>query len=90
MKVIVKYADGWNMMRVSNVDDYKYNMKRLRRTCKKTGRDPDEIRTSIAISGTIEECEKKLERFEEEGLDLAILRLPRGQEIEYLHHFRSY
>lgn len=89
MKVIAKHADGWNMMRVSNVYDYRLNMKRLRRACNRIGRDPNEIRTSIAISGTIEECEKKMERFDDEGLYLAILRLPKGQETEYLKHFRA-
>lgn len=90
MRVIAKHADGWNIMRASTVEDYQMSLKKLRRVCKRIGRDPDEIKTSIRISGTIDECEEKLQRLKDIGLDLAILHIPRGREIDYLHHFARF
>ena len=86
MKVIAKHADGWHMMRATTVEDYRLGLKRLRSACSKIGRDPDEIKTSVAVSGSIQECKEKIQRFEKEGLDLAILRF-RGQELNYLQNW---
>jgi alkanesulfonate monooxygenase SsuD/methylene tetrahydromethanopterin reductase-like flavin-dependent oxidoreductase (luciferase family) len=84
MKVIAKHADGWNIMRSSTVNEYRRSMRLLRMACSNIGRDPGEIKTSIGVRGSIEECEKKLLQFKYEGLDLAILRFPKGKEMEYL------
>lgn len=88
MKVIAKRADGWNIMRASTVEDYRRSLKLLRKACRRIGRNADEIKISIAVKGSIEECKRKLHRFADEGLDLAILRLPRNKEIEYLHSLK--
>lgn len=84
MRVVARQADGWNMMGVKTVDDYKLGLKALSKACSRVGRGLDEIKTSLAISGSVEECNEKLRRFGEEGLDSAILRVPIGQEIKYL------
>jgi alkanesulfonate monooxygenase SsuD/methylene tetrahydromethanopterin reductase-like flavin-dependent oxidoreductase (luciferase family) len=84
MKVIAKHADGWNIMRASTIEDYRRGIKRLEKACKKIGRNPEEIKTSIAFRGPPDETNEKLKRFSDEGLDLAILRLPRGEETRYL------
>jgi len=84
MGVIARHADGWNMMRVTTIEDYRSSLRKLREACLRIGRNPDEIKTSVAISGSIEECRDKLRKFEKERLDLAILRVPRGQEIKYI------
>lgn len=84
IKVIAKNADGWNMMRITTIEDYRLGLKRLKKACSRIGRDPDKIKTSIGISGSINECKEKLQRFEDEGLNLAILRFPHDQEIKYL------
>lgn len=89
MKVIAKHADGWNIMRTATLEDYKLSMKKLRRACARIGRDPDEIKSSIGVNGSPEEIERKLQGFENEGLDLAILRFPKSQEIQYLNYFRT-
>lgn len=82
--VIARHADGWNMMRVTTIDEYRLGLRKLRDACLRVGRDPAEIKTSVAISGSVEECRDKLRKFEEEGLDLAILRVPFGEVSKYL------
>lgn len=89
MRVIAKHANGWNIMRSSTIEHYREGMKLLKVACAKIGRDPSEIKISIAVSGSIEECTQKLLRFADEGLDLAILRPPRKQEIAMLHNMRG-
>lgn len=84
IRIIAKHADGWNMMRTSSIEDYRSNFLKLKKACKEIGRNPDEIKTSIAINGTFEECKNKLKLFDSEGLDLAILRFPMGKAIENL------
>jgi len=88
--VVARHADGWNMMRVTTIEDYRLNLKKLREACNKIGRNSDEIKTSVAISGSIEECRDKLRKFEKEGLDLAILRAPGGQEIKYIQGLHDF
>jgi alkanesulfonate monooxygenase SsuD/methylene tetrahydromethanopterin reductase-like flavin-dependent oxidoreductase (luciferase family) len=82
--VVAKHADVWNMMRVTTIEDYRSGLKKLREACIRIERDPDEIKTSIAFSGPVDTCRSDLEKIEKEGLDLAILRPPRGQEIKYI------
>jgi alkanesulfonate monooxygenase SsuD/methylene tetrahydromethanopterin reductase-like flavin-dependent oxidoreductase (luciferase family) len=84
LKVVAKHADGWNIMGASTVEDYNKSRKLLRNACKKIGRKADDIKVSIRVTGSIEECEKNLTKFNNIGLDLAMLRPPRGKEIEYL------
>jgi probable F420-dependent oxidoreductase len=84
MRVIAKHADGWNMMRSSTVEDYLRGLKVLKEACARIGRKADAIKISIAVSGSMEECQRKLWEFDDEGLDLAILRLPRSKETEIL------
>jgi alkanesulfonate monooxygenase SsuD/methylene tetrahydromethanopterin reductase-like flavin-dependent oxidoreductase (luciferase family) len=86
MRVIVKHANGWNMMRSSTVEDYVRGLSLLRKACTGIGRNADEIKISIGVSGSIEECQRKLREFAHQGLDLAMLRLPRNKEIEYLRN----
>lgn len=86
MRVIVKHANGWNMMRSSTVEDYVRGLRLLREACTGIGRNADEIKISIGVSGSIEECQRKLREFTHQGLDLAMLRLPRNEEIEYLRN----
>ncbi len=90
MSVIARHADGWNMMRVTTIEDYRLCLKKLREACNRIGRDPGEIKTSVAISGSIEECRDKLRKFDKEGLDLAILRVPSGQEIKYIQSLHDF
>lgn len=86
MRVIVKHTNGWNMMRSSTVEDYVRGLRLLREACTGIGRNADEIKISIGVSGSIEECQRKLREFAHQGLDLAMLRLPRNEEIEYLRN----
>jgi alkanesulfonate monooxygenase SsuD/methylene tetrahydromethanopterin reductase-like flavin-dependent oxidoreductase (luciferase family) len=88
--VIARHADGWNMMRVTTIEDYRSGLKKLREACIRVGRNPDQIKTSVAIGGSIEECRDKLRKFEKEGLDLAILRVPSGQEIKYVQSLHDF
>jgi alkanesulfonate monooxygenase SsuD/methylene tetrahydromethanopterin reductase-like flavin-dependent oxidoreductase (luciferase family) len=85
--VIAKHADGWNIAGISTVEEYREKHETLEKTCTDLGRSADEIKISVMVRGSIAECREKLERFEDEGLDLAILRPPRGEEVEYLHKF---
>ena len=84
MKVIAKHADGWNISGTSTVEEYREKLVTLRKACTGVGRSVDDVKTSLAISGSVKECEEKLELFEDEGLYLAILRPPRGKEVEYI------
>jgi alkanesulfonate monooxygenase SsuD/methylene tetrahydromethanopterin reductase-like flavin-dependent oxidoreductase (luciferase family) len=84
LSVVAKHASGWNLMRLSTIEQYREGLKLLGEACNKLGRKVEEIKTSIAISGSVEECRQKLSEFEHEGLDLAILRAPKGGETEFL------
>lgn len=84
LNVIAKHADGWNIMRASTVEDYQRGVQLLRDACQKIGRNPTAIKLSMTISGSIDELTQSLSALEEAGLDLAILRLPRHQEIAFL------
>jgi len=86
VKVVAKHANGWNIMRSSTVEHYRAGKKLLSIACAKIGRDPDQIKISMPVSGSLEECIEKLRQFALEGLDLAILRLPRSQEITFLRN----
>jgi alkanesulfonate monooxygenase SsuD/methylene tetrahydromethanopterin reductase-like flavin-dependent oxidoreductase (luciferase family) len=86
MKVIAKHASGWNMMRSSTTEDYTLGLKALKEACARIGRKFDEVKISMTISGSTEECQRKLREFDDQGLDLAILRLPRNREIETLRN----
>jgi alkanesulfonate monooxygenase SsuD/methylene tetrahydromethanopterin reductase-like flavin-dependent oxidoreductase (luciferase family) len=93
LKVVAKHADGWNIMGASTVDDYNKSLKLLRIACNKIGRKADDIKISMRVTGSIEDCEKNLIKFKSIGLNLAMFRPPRGKEIEYLrtlkfNHFK--
>lgn len=88
MEVIVKHAHGWNMGGASTVEDYRRGLRLLRRACIRVGRSVDEIKVSIRVEGSIEECEQKLTEFSKEGLDLALIQLPRNKEIEFLRNLK--
>ena len=87
IKVIAKHADGWNMMG-STVEDYRTGKKLLSTACTRVGRDSNEIKISMRVNCSFREGSQELRQFEEEGLDLAILRLPQNQEITFLHNFK--
>lgn len=82
--MIAKHVDGWNIAGTSTVEEYREKHETLEKACADLGRSADEVKTSVAVRGSIAECREKLERFEDEGLDLFILRPPRGEEVEYL------
>jgi alkanesulfonate monooxygenase SsuD/methylene tetrahydromethanopterin reductase-like flavin-dependent oxidoreductase (luciferase family) len=82
--VIAKHADGWNISGISSVEEYREKREILQKACMDVGREVDDVMTSVAFRGSVAECREKLEDFEDEGLDLAILRPPRGKENEYL------
>jgi alkanesulfonate monooxygenase SsuD/methylene tetrahydromethanopterin reductase-like flavin-dependent oxidoreductase (luciferase family) len=84
IQVIAKHADGWNIAGISTVEEYREKREVLEKACLDLGRRIKDVKTSVSVRGSIEECRGKLERFEAEGLDLAILRPPRGEEVEYL------
>lgn len=84
IRVIAKHADGWNIAGISTVEEYREKRETLEKACTDLGRSSDEVKTSVAVKGSIAECGEKLERFEDEGLDLFILRPPQGEEVEYL------
>lgn len=87
IRVIVKHADGWNIAGITTVEEYREKHDILEKACTDLGREVDDVKTSVAVRGSIVECKEKLERFDDEGLDLAILRPPRGEEVEYLSQF---
>jgi alkanesulfonate monooxygenase SsuD/methylene tetrahydromethanopterin reductase-like flavin-dependent oxidoreductase (luciferase family) len=89
MTVIVKHANGWNISGASTVEDYRKKLTTLKKACAKIGRSVDEIKTSVGVNGSVKECREKMKRLWDEGLDLAILRLPRGKEIEYIRQLRE-
>jgi alkanesulfonate monooxygenase SsuD/methylene tetrahydromethanopterin reductase-like flavin-dependent oxidoreductase (luciferase family) len=84
MKVIAKHADGWDYSGASNIEDYDSGIKKLRESCRKIGRDAGDIEISMRITGSIEECRQKIDTFDEAGVDLGILRVPKGEELVYL------
>jgi len=84
IRVIAKHADGWNISGISSVEEYREKREILEKACMDVGREVDDVMTSVAFRGSVAECRGKLEDFEDEGLDLAILRPPRGEETEYL------
>lgn len=86
VKAIAKHADGWNIMRSSTVEHYRAGKKLLSIACAKIGRDPDQIKISMPVSGSLEECTQKLRQFADEGLDSAILRPPKNQETVFLRN----
>ena len=88
MNIVAKHANGWNMMGISTVEGYRKGKKLLRQLCNTLGRNVNEIKTSIGIKSSLEELGQKLECFQKEGLDLAILRLPKAKEIEYLQQIK--
>ncbi len=88
LKVVAKHADGWNMMSVKTIEEYRQCVGLLAAACREAGRNPHEVRTSLVIEGTIEECERRLRESEEAGLSLAIVRAPRGRLREYLRRLR--
>lgn len=88
MRVVAKHADGWNMNRVTTVEDFQKGRTLLKEFCSRIGRNADEIKTSVVITGSMTECEQRLKEFADKGLDLAILRIPRGKEIEYLREIK--
>lgn len=83
IKVIAKHANGWNIAGISNIEEYREKLEVLDSACKGI-RKMSDIQTSVSFRGSIIDCREKLERFEDEELDLAILRPPRGEEIEYM------
>jgi alkanesulfonate monooxygenase SsuD/methylene tetrahydromethanopterin reductase-like flavin-dependent oxidoreductase (luciferase family) len=87
IRIIAKHADGWNISGISTIEQYSEKLKVLKKACMNTGRSIDDIKTSVTFRGTITEISGRLEDFEKKGLDLAILRPPRGEEDEYIHHF---
>jgi alkanesulfonate monooxygenase SsuD/methylene tetrahydromethanopterin reductase-like flavin-dependent oxidoreductase (luciferase family) len=84
IKVIAKHADGWNISGISTVEEYTEKLKVLDQACKTLGRNVDEIETSVMVRGSISDVREKLEKFEKHGLDLGILRPPRGEEEKYI------
>jgi len=84
IRVIAKHADGWNISGIASGGECREICEILEKACMGVGRDVDDVMTSVAFRGSVAECRGKLEDFEEEGLDLAILRPPRGEETEYL------
>lgn len=88
MKVVAKHANGWNMADSSTVEHYRAGMRLLKAACTKIRRDSHEIKISMPVSGSLEECTQELRQFADEGLDLAILRLPRNQEIASLRNLK--
>jgi alkanesulfonate monooxygenase SsuD/methylene tetrahydromethanopterin reductase-like flavin-dependent oxidoreductase (luciferase family) len=89
MKVIVKHANGWNLSGASTVEDYRKSLATLKKACAKIGRSAEDIKTSMSVNGSVKECREKIKQLEGEGLDLAILRLPRGKEIDYLRQLHE-
>lgn len=87
IKVIAEHADGWNMMRALTIQDLKNGLKNLRKACEKIGRNPEELKISVIVNGASNDFREKLKEFEEEKLDLALLRFPKNREIEYLQKF---
>jgi probable F420-dependent oxidoreductase len=84
ISVIARHADGWNVAGVSTVEEYKEKLAALERACEDSERMVSDVETSVSFRGSVAECREKLGRFEDEGLDLAILRPPRGEEAEHI------
>jgi alkanesulfonate monooxygenase SsuD/methylene tetrahydromethanopterin reductase-like flavin-dependent oxidoreductase (luciferase family) len=87
IRVIAKHADGWNISGISTVEEYIEKLLVLEKACLALGRSVDEIEISVSVRGSISEVKDKLGRFEKQGLDLAILRPPRGEEEKYIRYF---
>ena len=88
LEIIAKHADGWNILGAKTVEDYQRGVNLLRRACTKMGQNADNIMTSVGVSGSIKECNHRLKTFTKAGLDLALLRLPRGKEVTYLRSLK--
>ena len=83
IKIIAKYADGWDMSGTRTIDEFNQKIIELKIACRQVGRNPREIETSMRIAGTIEECNRQIREYK--GIvDLGILRSPKGEEVEYL------
>jgi alkanesulfonate monooxygenase SsuD/methylene tetrahydromethanopterin reductase-like flavin-dependent oxidoreductase (luciferase family) len=90
MSIIAKHANGWNISGISTIKDYREKLATLKKICEKIGRDYKVIKTSMAVRGTIHECQTKLGNLLNEDLDLAILRPQRGREIEYIRKLSKF
>jgi alkanesulfonate monooxygenase SsuD/methylene tetrahydromethanopterin reductase-like flavin-dependent oxidoreductase (luciferase family) len=88
LKVIAKYADGWNIMRASTITDYKDAQEKLGKICKKIDRDITNIQLSLKPDINLQNYKEIFAEFESEGLDLAIVRAPRGREMEYVQNIQ--
>jgi alkanesulfonate monooxygenase SsuD/methylene tetrahydromethanopterin reductase-like flavin-dependent oxidoreductase (luciferase family) len=90
MKVIAKHADGWNISGISTAEEYQEKITVLEKACTRYDRSVENIKTSLAVRGTIKECQVKLSDLMSKGLDLALLRPPRSKELEYIRQLSTY
>lgn len=89
MKQVAKHADIWDYMRATTVKDLAKGRFILKKACSKTGRDPEDIKMSMRVTGTVDECIEKMNRLENEGLDQAVLVAPKGKETLFLQELAS-
>jgi alkanesulfonate monooxygenase SsuD/methylene tetrahydromethanopterin reductase-like flavin-dependent oxidoreductase (luciferase family) len=61
LRVVAESADGWNTF-VMPVDDYRHKLSVLERHCEQVGRDPGDIRKSLALGLITGETEADLSR----------------------------
>jgi len=84
MRQVAKHADIWDYMRATTVEDLAKGRGILEKACSKTGRNPEDIKISMRVSGTVDECITKMDALKREGLDQAVLIAPKGKEVAFL------
>jgi alkanesulfonate monooxygenase SsuD/methylene tetrahydromethanopterin reductase-like flavin-dependent oxidoreductase (luciferase family) len=89
MRQVARHADIWDYMRASNVEDLSKGRLILKKACSNVGRDPDDVKMSMRVTGTVDECIEKIDRLENEGLDQAVLVAPKGKETIFLQELGS-
>lgn len=86
MRVIARHADGWNIAGTITAEKFIEKRKNLARYLADAMRKTCEVKTSVNIHASVGEDLEKLEELKSTGLDLAILRVPRGKEIDLIQN----
>ena len=89
MRQVAKHADIWDYMRATTVEDLAKGREILEKACSKTGRNPKDIKISMRVTGTVDECITKMDALKREGLDQAVLIAPKGEETVFLQELAS-
>lgn len=61
LRIVARYADGWNTCWAFEFDDYKERVVSLHSACEKYGRDPSTVYQSLGLYCMVADTEKELQ-----------------------------